>query len=172
MSRLGQMSPQAVEALFALESSDTLVTLLTVYDPDTQEPVAHISDNFTHRISETEAEVIYGITSNGIDYTFLPVEISLPSEDRDGSSRFSLVISDVTHYLTPLIRTISGPPKVRLQLVLKSQPDVIEAEFKEFFITSITYNGNQVTCEMNLINYQVEPFPIYSFTPKYFPGLF
>lgn len=166
------MSPQAVEALFALESTDTLISLITIYDPVTELPVIRICDNFTQRLTETVQEVVYGTVSNGLQFVFVPVQITLPSEDSDGSSKFSLSISDVTRELTPIIRELSGPPKVLLQLALKSQPSVIEAEFSDFYISSITYNSDQVVCEMSLINYQVEPFPVFSFTPKYFPGLF
>lgn len=174
MSRLATMSAAAVEALFAAESNDTLVLLVRIYDPDTGEVIARIADNYTQRITDltTDLDLVYGIVSNGNEYIFLPVEITLPSESQDGSSKFSLTINDVTQHLTPLIRTISGPPQVELDIVLKSQPNIVEAQFKDFFVSSISYNSNTVSCEMSMINYQVEPFPVYSFTPKYFRGLF
>lgn len=172
MSRLGSMSPAAIRALFAQESDDTLMTLVTLYDPLTSAVAARLVDNFTQRLSETDTEVIYGTISNSEEYIFVPLEITLPSEEQDGSSRASLVIRDVTRYLTPIIRTLPGPPKIKIELVLKSTPDVVEATFTDFFISSINYNSDSVTCDLSLIDYQVEPFPVYSFTPKFFPGLF
>lgn len=166
------MSPAALRALFSPDSDDTLMVLVTFYDPENGTETLNISDNFTQRLSETDTDIVYGTISQGKEYVFLPLEITLPSEERDGMSRASLTLRDVTQYVTPIIRTLSGPPKVKIQLVLKSTPDIVEAEFTGFYISAITYSADSVNCELSLIDYQVEPFPIYSFTPKFFPGLF
>lgn len=172
MSRLGTMSPEAIRALFSPDGDDTLMALLTIHDPDTGIPSILISDNFTQRLSQTDDRVVYGTISRGVEYIFVPLEITLPSEERDGTSRASLVIHDVTKYLTPLIRSLTGPPTITIELVLKSSPSIVEAVFTGFYISSISYTEQSVTCSLSLIDYQVEPFPIYSFTPKFFPGLF
>ncbi len=176
MTRLQTMSPAALAALYAQESEDTLVTLLTIYDPDTDTVVERFADNYNQVLSGIDYvgidDIVYGIKSRGNSYIFLPLEITLPSSDEGGSSRAQLVIKDVTRYLTPLIRSINGPPRVKLELVLKSQPDTVEISYDTFYLSSITYNSDQVSGELTLIDYQVEPFPIHRFTPKYFPGLF
>lgn len=170
------MSAAAIAALYAQESSDTLVTLLTIYDADSNEILARLTDNYTQRLEgtdyTTDVDVVYGIVSRGENYVFLPIEVSLPSDEQSGSSKAQLTMRDVTRYLIPLIRSLTAPPKVKLELVLKSQPDTVEIVFNGFYLSSLTYNSEQVTGDLTMIDYQAEPFPVYSFTPSYFPGLF
>jgi hypothetical protein len=35
-----------------------------------------------------------------------------------------------------------------------------------------SYNAETVTLNLGMVNYNTEPFPAFSFTPSYFPGLF
>ncbi len=167
------MSPNALKAVFSPDSDDDLIILLTVYDPlNESNTLARLADGFTTRISETESEVIYGVTSNGLDYTFLPMQISLPSEDEAQAPRCSIVMHDVTRYLTPIIRTITSPPRIKLELVLSKTPDVVEVSFTDFYINNFTYTSDSVTADLAMIDYEREPFPMHSFTPRYFPGMF
>jgi hypothetical protein len=173
MSRLTTMSPNAIRAVFSPEADDDLITLLTIYDPANESVVlARLSDGYTKRISESDTEVIYGVTSNEHDYTFLPMQISLPSEDEAQAPRCSVVLYDVTRYITPIIRTITGPPRIKLELILSKTPDVVEVSFSDFYINNFTYNSDSVTADLAMIDYEREPFPMHSFTPRYFPGMF
>lgn len=182
MSRLSSLSPEALKAVFSPESDSDLLTLVTIYDPViTTKIIARLSDGVTQRITTalepgdlitTDEEVIYGVVSNNKNYTFLPMQISLPSEDDSQAPRCSLVLNDVTRFLTPIIRTIVGPPKIKLELVLSKTPDRVEVSFAHFYISSFRYNRDSVTCELSMINYEREPFPMHSFNPPNFPGLF
>jgi hypothetical protein len=167
------MSANALRAIFSPDADDDLMMLLTIYDPvNTNTVIARLSDSFTKRLSETADDVVYGTTSNGYDYTFLPMQITLPSEEDGQAPRFSIVLHDVTRYITPLIRTISAPPRIKLELVLTNTPNIVEISFDYFYINGVTYNANTVTFELSMIDYAKEPFPMHSFTPRYFPGLF
>lgn len=173
MSRLTSMSPAAIKAIFSPDSDDDLITLLTIYNPlNESEVLVRLADGYTKRISETADEVIYGVTSNGFDYAFLPMQISLPSEDEAQAPRCSIVLNDVTRYITPIIRTITSPPQIKLELVLAKTPDTVEVSFSEFYINSFNYNAQSVTADLAMIDYEREPFPVHSFTPRYFPGMF
>jgi hypothetical protein len=167
------MSPNALKAVFSPDSDDDLIILLTIYNPENEsEVIFRLADGYTKRISETADEVFYGVTSNGNDYTFLPMEISLPSEDEAQAPRCSIVMHDVTRYLTPIIRTIVGPPRIKLELVLSKSPDVVEVSFSDFYISNFTYNSDTVNADLAMVDYEREPFPMHSFTPRYFPGMF
>ena len=167
------MSQNALEALFAQETENDLILLVTIYDPlNPSQAALQICDGFTKRISETANEVTYGVTSRGVDYTFLPVDITLPDEAENSAPQCSITFYDVTQYVMPVARSISARPKVKLELVLSSTPDVVEASFTGFYITNFTYTVDRVTANLSMINYEIEPFPQYSFTPVYFPGLF
>lgn len=167
------MSPSALRAVFSPDADDDLMILLTIYDPiDESNIIARIADGYTKRISETSTDVVYGVTSNGNDFTFLPMEVTLPSEDEAQAPRCSIVMYDVTRHLTPIIRTITSPPRIKMELVLSKTPDVVEISFSDFYISNFTYNSESVTAELSMIDYEREPFPMHSFTPKYFPGMF
>ena len=173
MSRLTSMSPNALKAVFSPDADDDLIILLTIYNPlNENEVIFRLADGYTKRISETANEVMYGVTSNGNDYTFLPMQISLPSEDEAQAPRCSIVMYDVTRHLTPIIRSITAPPRIKLELVLSKSPDVVEVSFSDFYINNFTYNAESVTADLAMIDYEREPFPVHSFTPRYFPGMF
>ena len=173
MSRLTTMSPDAIRAIFSPEADSDLLFLLTIYDPTNPNTVvARICDGFTKRISETADEVVYGVTSRSQDFIFLPMEISLPTEEEAQAPRCSIILRDVTRYVIPIIRTIVGPPTVKMELVLSKTPDTVEASFAGFYISNFSYSADSVTADLSMIDYEREPFPMHSFTPAYFPGMF
>lgn len=173
MSRLSTMSAAALRAVFSPESDSDLILLLTIYDPLNPGTVLYrLCDGFTQRISETDDEVLYGTVSRGENYYFLPMNITLPQEEEASAPRCSITLNDVTQQLIPLIRTVSGPPTVLLEMVLSTSPSTVEASFSEFYIDNFTYNAETITAELSMIDYDREPFPTHSFTPSYFPGLF
>jgi hypothetical protein len=159
--------------VFSPDSDTDLITLLTIYNPlNESEVIARLADGFTQRISETDDEVLYGVISSGFNYTFIPMQISLPSEDEAQAPRCSIVLNDVTRYITPIIRTITAPPRIKVELVLAKSPDIVEVSFSDFYINNFSYNSQSVTADLAMIDYEREPFPVHSFTPRYFPGMF
>ena len=131
-----------------------------------------LCDSYLTRLSENSSDVVYGVVSRSKNYVFLPLEITLPQEEEAQAPRCSIVMRDVTRYLIPVIRELKEPPKVKLELVLSSTPDVVEVSFDGFYVTNFNYNRDQVTCELQMVNYEREPFPVHSFSPATFPRLF
>lgn len=173
LSRLTTMSAEAIRAVFSPEADSDLFFLITFYDPNNPNTVvARLCDGFTQRISETADDVVYGVVSRGNNYIFLPMEITLPTEEEAQAPTCSITLHDVTRYIMPIIRSLNGPPSIKLELVLSKTPDVVEASFSEFYMTGITYNADSVSAQLSMINYDREPFPMHSFTPLLFPGMF
>lgn len=184
MSRLTTMSADALRAVFSPEADSDLYTLLTIYDPVTGLPSIRLCDGYTIRISETADEVIYGVRKrergSNYDHIFLPLQITLPQEEEAQAPRCSITINDVTRAIIPIIRSLSSPPKVKIELILSSNltsssPTIdtpVEVSFSSFYIVNFIYNANSVTAELAMVDYAREPFPMHSFSPKYFPGIF
>lgn len=170
MSRLTSMSPKALRAVFAPESDDTLVVLLTFSGSNIVTPI-RLADNYNQRLSETDEDIIYGLKSRGNDFMFLPFEFNLPTED-DSSPRATLSIHDVNKQILPLIRSLTTAPSVNIELVLASDPNVVEVDFGDFLLSNIRYNQETITGDLVLESFENEPFPSGTFTPSYFPGLF
>lgn len=171
MSRLASLSADALRAMFSPDASDSLICLLTITGTGIATPIL-LADNYLARISEDSQEVIYGVTSRGDDYLFLPFELTLPTEEHASAPRCSITLHDVTRYLTPIIRSISSAPSVLIELVLSATPNVVEASFDGMLMAGISYNANTVTAELTVESLAVEPFPAHTFTPAHFPGLF
>lgn len=175
MSRLNSLSQAAIKAMFSSETDDALIMLVTITDPtDPSEPI-RLADNYTKRLDAytTDSDVVYGVTSRGNDYLFLPMQIQLPSESETGTSSCSLVINYVTSEAIELIRSkLTTPVLVTIELVMSKSTNNVEAQFPGFSITSVTYSAEQISFDLSMISYSREPFPCYSFTPANFPGLF
>ena len=173
LSRLNTLSPEAIRTIFSPDADSDLLVLLTIFDPNNpSQVVARLADGFTERISETDEDVVYGVKSNGQDFIFLPMEISLPTEEEAQAPRCSITLHDVTHLITPLIRTIGSAPTIKMELVLAKSPDIVEIVFDGFYINSFTYSSDSVTANLSMVDLEREPFPMHSFTPRYFPGMF
>ena len=177
MSRLTSLSPQAIRAMYGSETSQDLIALVTIYDPNTPSTVLfRIADSFTGRLTDltTDQEIIYGVTSNSHEYAFMPFQITLPTEQDTGMGQCSIVVNYALPEAIQVIRDglFNKPAKVLIQYVLSGTPDVVEVSFIDFYITSVTYNAQQITLNLDMISLVREPFPCYNFTPGYFPGLF
>lgn len=175
MSRLNSLTPAALQTMFAQETNNELILLVTVYNPSNPiEVLLRLSDSYTTRLASltTDEQVVYGTVSRGEEYLFFPMSINLPDEAESSAPRCSITMYDVTRYLMPAIRTLNGRPKVKLELIISSTPNVVEASFTNLFITNFTYSVDRITADLSMVNYEIEPFPQYSFTPVHFPGLF
>ena len=176
MSRISTLSAAAVRAMFSSETSETLIMLLTIYDPETSTtPVFRFADSYTGRLTSqtTDAEIVYGVPSREQEYVFLPMSLNLPAEQDTGVGTCSLTLQYVTREAIELIRTeLTKPVRVGIELVLSGTPNTVEANFPGFYVTSATYNADAITFDLTMVNLSREPFPCYNFIPSYFPGLF
>jgi hypothetical protein len=155
------------------DADDSLAVLLTFTGSGISTPI-RICDSFTQRISSltTDDEVVYGIVSRTNNFIFVPFQITLPDEQIASAPRCQLTMFDVTRYLTPIIRSITSPPNVLIELVMRTAPNSVEISFGGFQMGAVTYNADQVTAELVVQSLAAEPFPQHTFTPTYFPGLF
>ena len=182
MSRLSRLSPAAIKAMFSSETDEQLIMLLTVYDPNgsydtatttTTTPI-RLTDNYTQRLSTTtDDEVIYGVVSNSNEYMFIPMTLNLPNDQETGPGDCTITLNFVTPEIITIIRDhLRVRTKVLIELVVSSNLNYIEASLQDYYITSATYNAETVTLSLGMVSYNTEPFPSFSFTPSYFPGLF
>jgi hypothetical protein len=74
--------------------------------------------------------------------------------------------------LIPHFRQLTSSLKVKLELILSSTPDTVEAEFPDFSLSGFTYNADTISAELTVESLAQEPFPAHTMTPSYFPGLF
>jgi hypothetical protein len=176
MSRLSSLSAAAIQAMFASETDEQLITLITIYDPDDNTtPVLRLCDSWTGQLSAltTDDDVAYGVTRGGEQFIYLPLQLQLPAETDTGTETCNITINYVTSEAITIIKQeLTKPAKVKLELVLSSSPTITEATFEGFYITDASYNQDQIKLSLSMISYSREPFPNFNFVPSYFPGLF
>lgn len=114
------------------------------------------------------------MTSNANVYTAFPFEIRLPDDTDDGPAKVLLTIDNVDRSIMVALRTMppSSPPTVTVELVLASQPNVVEISIQNMTLRSISGDAVQIEGELRMDEEDLRPFPEGSFTPSQFPGLF
>lgn len=159
--------------MFSPEADDDMAILLTFTGTGIATPI-RITNTPKERLTAltTNDEVVYGITSRGNDYIYIPFQLTLPDEQVSSAPRCQLSAQDVTRYLTPVLRSITSPPSVLIELVMTASPGNVEISFSGFQMGAVNYSANVVTAELMVQSLAAEPFPAHTFTPSYFPGLF
>lgn len=147
------------EALFASETSQAFLILVTIDHDDLDEPILVTSDGVN-------------TTSNGLEFIAFPFRLSLPDDTIDRMPKARLEIDNISREIVISIRSISTAPTVTLQVVLASDPDTVEASFPDFEMRNIEYDKLIVSGDLQLKDFVAEPFPAKIFSPADFPGLF
>lgn len=153
------LSTAAKSAVFAQETGEAFLILLTIDHADLGSPV---------RVVNNQTD----ITSRGDLYVGFPFEVTLPDEDPDGMAMVQLKIDNVDRQIVDSIRSVSSPPTVTLEVVMGSTPDTVEGGPFEMQLRNASYDAFVVTGSLSFEPVLSEPFPGGSFIPSEFPGLF
>lgn len=174
------VSPRMLRAFFTPDSPENIITLLKISGANLAEPI-YLCDGETKRLDAltTDDEVVYGLTSEGIDHIFLPFNFLMPSDDGADGAKSTLTIYNATG-LMPLIRTLTAPPTVRIQVVMQGATEASNGEevclpeitIDNLELGGISYDNDQVTGHLSVDTRMGEPFPCHTMTPSYCPGLF
>jgi Domain of unknown function (DUF1833) len=156
-------------AAHAEQTGEILVLLVTLTHEDLDDPI-RLSSDPTTRLSVDPLR--YGTVSRGDTYDFLPMSLVLPEESEDTIPAMQVVVDNVSRALIPLLRSISTPAIVTVELVLASAPDNVEATWPEFELSSSSPSAQQVSIDLTTESDANEPYPSGLFTPAGFPGLF
>lgn len=157
MSR--SLSTVAKQAVYASETSEVFLLLLTISHASLSVPIRVVND-------------FQNLTSNGNLYTAFPFTIVLPEEKEEQPPRMRLVIDNVDRTIVQALRSLTSPPTIQLDVVLAIQPDTVEASFPGFTLRQSNYDQLVVEGDLTLEEIVVEPFPEGSFDPQSFAGIF
>lgn len=157
------------QALNAQETSAIPIFLFTI-DHESLAEVIRLSTDPTERLQDYPE--IYGTTSRGNDFTFMPINMILPDDEDQTPPSFRVSFDNVLRDLIPTIRSISTPPSVTVEMVMASDPDTVETEWPNFDMVNVEYDANTVTVDLVIDSLVHEPYPYGTFTPSGFGGLF
>lgn len=158
------------QASYAQETDVTIIILLTLSSPELNEAIKVC--NVPMEKFEDLGENVYGCTSNGQRYLFVPFDIDLPQDDKTGAVSAKLTIDNINRQVVQYARQTKKALNCCIQCVLSNNPDYIELEFKDFKLTNVKYDGFTVSGNLSIDYLGLEPFPCGRFTPSGFPGLF
>lgn len=156
------------EAAFSESTGEVAVVLATITHPDLAAPV-RLSSDPTKRLSVEPLK--YGTVSNGETYEFVMMNAVLPDQIRGQSPRTALVFENVAADSAKLLRSITSPARISIDLVLASSPDVIEERYSDLMATRGSYDADKITLDISREPFTAEPWPSGRMTQARFPGL-
>lgn len=155
-------------AIFAQQSSEVLILLLTITHPDLTDDILLATDPY----DVLPIAGVRGVVSRGLEFVYLPINFTLPSDDDTGAARAKLTIDNIDRRIVAAIRSVTGNLQCKMELVLASDVDAVELSFDGFELANAQYDAMTVETELFINNYEEEPFPAGRFVPSLFPGLF
>ena len=157
-------------------TGEIYVVLVEITHPELDAPVRLSTDN-TERLSEPP-EISYGTRSTwrGADpvtepFLWILASAVLPGDQEDAPATATLVLENLDAGIVRVLRSFIEPPNVAMAVVLAASPDVIEAEFTELKIASMSANAGEIVLNLSRELVEDEPFPSARMSRARFPGL-
>jgi hypothetical protein len=151
------LSNELKNQMFSQESDDPFLALVTL---------THTS--FTARLVNNTRD----ITSNGFVFSAFPMKIRLPPDDGESARDFAIEFDNVSLDLITQLRSVTGDIGVKIQLILASMPDVVQMEYTDLLIRSVSYNKHRVSARIVLDSFLAVEMTSEKYTPALFPGMF
>ena len=164
-----QTSEAFRDAAFAQETGEAVITLLTVTHDSLATPI-RLSSDPTVRLSDDPLS--YGTISRDETYLFLPFEVTLGDDRDDVPTRVELRLDNADRALVGLLREVSSPPVIEVEMVLSGSPDLVEVSLPALRLADVRYDAAGISAELVVDGLQGEPYPAARFDRSRFPGLF
>ena len=149
----------AREQIFATTSDQAFLVLATV---------RHEPTNTVFRVVNNTENII----SRGEEFVAYPFSLILPSESGEGIGAATFEIDNVDLTLIDMLRGAIQAPRMDIEVILSSIPDVVEIGVYDIAMREVTWDVS--TIRGKLLNEDVlsSGFPGYSYTPAEWQGLF
>jgi hypothetical protein len=119
------------------------------------------------------------VSINGQTYTAVGFQFDMPEETEDGFSTARMAIDNVEQWLTPHIRSLSGPVDCTFRVVSQSDLTATPPEFdnvdflsRPLRLKDVTYDRQTMRGVLSYNDTAKNSYPHYGFTPPHFPGMF
>lgn len=159
-----------------LLSDEVEIALFVIEHPSLDAPI-RLSTDPTERLSVDP--LIYATRSRlfganpALDpYLFVLASAELPSDLEDAPAAGSIVLENVDNRIAELLRLFTDRPRVHLAVVLASNLDVPEVEYRDLHMMSADGDAGEVRIQMSRQPIEDETVPMHRFTKHRFPGLF
>ena len=158
---MNTLSAQMLAQLYAQESNDPFLVLVTLSHPSFASPIRLV------RNSEN-------ITSRGNVYSAYPFSITLPADDGERIKEVNIEFDNVSLLLVDEFRSITGDESiaVKVELILASIPNDVQYGIEELRVNSIQYDRNRIRASLRLDDFLNTEMPGERYTPTNFRGLY
>jgi len=163
-----QLSNAAKQAMYAQETGEVFVILLTISHPDFIEDIRVASDI----IDDLPEAGVQGVISRDMEFVYLPFSVTLPQQDETGVARASITIDNIDRQIVRAVRKSNSALSIKIEIVLASDPDSPEISIEDFKLERVNYDALTVSGEISVEYFDLEPFPARRFTPSDFAGIF
>ena len=153
------LTPELLAQLYAQESTDPLLMLVTLSHEDFVE---------SYYLVNNSEEII----SRGQTFSPFPMMITLPGDDGETVRGVSIEFDNISLELVELIRSVTSPMSVKLEIILASMPDVVQMELDELKIQNLSYNARRISANLILDSFLNTEITSERYTPSLYPGLF
>lgn len=162
------LSTTAKEAMYSQETSEIALFLLTVTHPDLPEQVVGGGDAGTFRFVRDNVNHV----SRTKTYYGLPFGLNLPTQSHEEQAKINLTLEGPNAILINTLRSLVGPPNVKIELVLLSDIDTVEEIWFDGQWKDIKWNSDSIVGEIRWADLQDLPWPSDIFDRIRFPGLY
>lgn len=153
------LSAPAMSALMAQVTDEAFLVLITF---------THVPTSETYRcVLNTE-----DIVSNGETFTATYFEFTLPETSDRAPQGCQIAVDNVDQRLVGLLRSITEPLQVLVQLVLASSPDTIEMELPDLVLREADWDSSKITGTLVSEDPLNQKFPGNIYDPRTFQGIF
>jgi hypothetical protein len=153
------LSPTAMRSIMSEVTNEAFILLVTMRHDDTNE---------TFRCCLNTETII----SQGQEFIPTFFDITLPEVSDEAPQGCKISVDNVDRRLVDLLRRITDPLKVTIQLVLASQPDVIEMQLDDLVLREVTWDASRIDGTLASEDPLNVGFPGHLYEPRTFAGVF
>jgi len=153
------LSPELLAQIFAQNSNDPFLTLVTLSHETFAEDIRLVNNS-------------KDVTSRGNVFSAFPMKIRLPVDDGETARDFSIEFDNASLELIEEIRSVTNKINVKLEMILASIPDDVQMAFDDLVIAGVTYSAQRITAKIMLDSFLNVEMTSEKYTPSNFPGVF
>lgn len=156
------LSPAALASANASETGEVWLVCLTIKHPTLVNPIRLVND--FQDMGRNDG-------TGPLWFIGLPFAIELPGEDAENATTAKLKVDNIDRQITASIRAMVEPPLCDIEVVLASQPDIVEVGLYDFTLRTGNWDMNYVEGSLQIEQIFQEPVSL-TMTPQRFPGAF
>lgn len=152
------LSTNLKKAIRLMTTDEDMHCLLSIGERTLEEPIYIVSDTVN-------------VTSNGQEFIACPFEFSLPQEDEQ-VPKSQIRLQNVDQRIGMALELIYDPLTIRMQVILRSNPNVVEIDYDFMEMFDISISATFVEASIGVRSLSSTTYPNVKAKKSLFPGLF